>query len=199
MSLSFRIRLSLSFILFSIFVIGQSVNRQPNIIFILADDMGWTDLGCYGNKFYETRNIDKLSEGGIRFTQAYAACPVCSPTRASIMTGKFPARLQLTNFIKGERTDEKSPVLPALWKPYLEGGEVTLPELLKTTGYTTGMVGKWHLGNDKGQSPWEQGFDYTRMIGKNGLDYYNYSIYHDSYQKEFTDHGKDYLTDKLTN
>jgi arylsulfatase A-like enzyme len=114
------------------------------------------------------------------------------------MTGKYPARLQLTNYIKGERTDPQSPVLPANWKPYLEGSEITLPELLKTKGYTTGMVGKWHLGNDKGQSPWEQGFDYSRMIGKNGLDYYNYSIYQDSYQNEFVDKGTEYLTDKLT-
>jgi arylsulfatase A-like enzyme len=114
------------------------------------------------------------------------------------MTGKYPARMQLTNYIKGERTDKDSPVLPAKWKPYLEGSETTLPELLKTKGYTTGMVGKWHLGNAEGQSPWDQGFDYSRMIGKNGLDYYNYSIFLDSYDNEFTDTGKEYLTDKLT-
>jgi len=173
-------------------------NPSPNIVFIMADDMGWMDLGCYGNPFNETPNIDKLASQGVRFTQAYAACPVCSPTRASIMTGKYPTRLQLTNYIKGERTDPQSPVLPANWKPYLEGSETTLPELLKNKGYTTGMVGKWHLGNDKGQSPWEQGFDYSRMIGKNGLDYYNYSIFQDSYQNEFTDKGTEYLTDKLT-
>jgi len=177
---------------------AQTSVQQPNIVFILADDLGWTDLGCYGNKFNETPNIDKLAENGIRFTQAYAACPVCSPTRASILTGKYPARLQLTNYIKGERTDENSPVLPANWKPYLEGTETTLPELLKTKGYITGMVGKWHLGNEEEQTPWSQGFDFSRMIGKNGLDYYNYSIFLDSYKTEFTDNGKEYLTDKLT-
>ena len=173
-------------------------NSTPNIVFIMADDMGWKDLGCYGNPFNETPNIDQLAGKGIRFTQAYAACPVCSPTRASIMTGKYPARLHLTNYIKGERTDPQSPVLPAKWTPWLDGTETTLPELLKSKGYTTGMVGKWHLGNDKGQSPWEQGFDYSRIIGKNGLDYYNYSIYQDSYQNEFVDKGTEYLTDKLT-
>lgn len=173
-------------------------NNKPNIVFILCDDMGWKDLGCYGNQFTETPNIDKLAQGGMLFTQAYAACPVCSPTRASIMTGKYPARLQLTNYIKGERIGKNSPVLPAKWKPYLETQEITLAEILKKQGYTTGMAGKWHLGNDKGQNPWEQGFDYTRMIGKNGLDYYNYSIYIDSYQNEFTDNGTEYLTDKLT-
>ena len=155
-------------------------------------------MGCYGNKFNETPNIDKLAQSGIRFSQAYAACPVCSPTRASIMTGRYPARLQLTNYIKGERTDEKSPVLPARWKPYLEARETTIAELFKTKGYTTGMVGKWHLGNHDSIAPWNQGFDYSRMIGKNGLDYYNYSVYIDSYNKEFADSGNIYLTDKLT-
>lgn len=133
-----------------------------------------------------------------RFTQAYAACPVSSPTRASIMTGKYSARLQLTNFIGGNRTDPLSPVLPANWKPYLEAGQITIPELLRQKGYANGMVGKWHLGNQDSIAPWNQGFDYSRMIGKNGLDYYNYSIFIDSYQKEFTDHGTEYLTDKLT-
>lgn len=173
-------------------------HNQPNIVFILADDLGWKDLACYGNPFNETPQLDKLAQSGVRFTQAYSACPVCSPTRASIMTGKYPARLQLTNFIAGNRTDPKSPVLPAKWKPYLEAQEITVAELLKQKGYTTGMVGKWHLGGEDSIAPWHQGFDFTRMIGKNGLDYYNYSIYCDSYQNEFTDHGTEYMTDKLT-
>jgi arylsulfatase A len=87
-------------LLFFMILSGQQSANQPNIVFILTDDLGWNDLSCYGNKFNETPHIDKLAESGIRFTQAYAACPVCSPTRASIMTGKYPARLQLTNFIK---------------------------------------------------------------------------------------------------
>ena len=175
--------------------VGQ---KRPNIVFILADDLGWKDLSCYGNPFNETPNLDKLAKSGIRFTQAYAACPVSSPTRASIMTGKYPARLQLTNFIAGNRTDPNSPILPANWQPYLEAREITIPELLKQKGYTTGMVGKWHLGNQDSIAPWNQGFDYSRMIGKNGLDYYNYSIYLGSYKEEFIDHGTEYLTDKLT-
>jgi len=173
-------------------------NPSPNIVFIMADDMGWMDLGCYGNRFNETPHIDQLASQGIRFTQAYAACPVCSPTRASILTGKYPARLGLTNFLVGNRTDEKSPVLPANWKPYLEARETTVAELLKQKGYTTGMVGKWHVGAHDSIAPWNQGFDHSRMIGKNGLDYYNYSIYLDSYKNEFSDHGTEYLTDKLT-
>jgi arylsulfatase A-like enzyme len=178
--------------------IGLSQEPKPNIVFILADDLGWKDLVCYGNKHNETPALDALAESGIRFTQAYAACPVSSPTRASIMTGKYPARLQLTNFIAGNRTDTASRVLPAPWKPYMESQEVTIAELLKEKGYVTGMVGKWHLGGHDSLAPWSQGFDYSRMIGKNGLDFYNYSIYSDSYSNEFTDHGKEYLTDKLT-
>jgi len=183
-----------------VFFAGTTIfaQQKPNIVFILTDDMGWKDLGCYGNKYTETPNIDSLARSGILFTQSYAACPVSSPTRASIMTGKYPARLQLTNFLVGNRTDPASPVLPAPWKPYLEAREVTVAELLKEAGYKTAMIGKWHLGSHDSIAPWSQGFDYTRMIGKNGLDYYNYSIYEDSYQKEFTDKGTDYLTDKLT-
>lgn len=174
------------------------IGNKPNIVFILADDLGWTDLGCYGNPYNETPAIDLLAKGGVRFTQAYASCPVCSPSRAGLMTGKYPARLQLTNFIGGERTDPKSPVLPAKWKQYLGASEKTIAEMLKEQDYVTGEVGKWHLGGADSLSPWNQGFDYSRMIGKNGLDYYNYSIYCDSYNKEFTDHGKEYMTDKLT-
>jgi arylsulfatase A-like enzyme len=183
-----------------VFFAGTAVlaQQKPNIVFILADDMGWKDLGCYGNKNTETPNIDSLARSGILFTQSYAACPVSSPTRASIMTGKYPARLQLTNFIAGNRTDAASPVLPAPWKPYLEAGEVTIAELLRDAGYITGMVGKWHLGGHDSIAPWNQGFKYSRMIGKNGLNYYNYSIFEDSYRKEFKDNGTHYLTDKLT-
>lgn len=177
-------------------VLAQDV--KPNIVFIIADDLGWKDLACYGNKFTETPNLDSIAKTGMLFTQAYAACPVSSPTRASVLTGKYPARLQLTNFIAGNRSDPASPVLPAPWKPYLEARETTLAELLRSTGYSTAMVGKWHLGGHDSIAPWNQGFTFTRMIGKNGLDYYNYSIYIDSYKEEFSDTGKEYLTDKLT-
>ena len=177
---------------------AQEQLSRPNIVFILADDMGWKDLSCYGNNFNETPHIDSLAGSGIRFTQAYAAAPVSSPTRASILTGKHPAELKLTNFIVGDKTDPKSPVLPAKWTPYLSSKEITLAEILKQNGYRTSMVGKWHLGTGDSIAPWNQGFDYTRMINKNGLDYYNYSIAIDSYQNEFVDKGTDYLTDKLT-
>ncbi len=177
-----------------------SQKQKPNIIFILADDLGWADLGCYGNPFNETPNIDRLAKSGIKFTQSYSSSPVCSPSRASFMTGKHPARLQLTNFLVGERTDSLSPVLPAPFQKSLPSSEITLAERLKAVGYQTGFIGKWHLASVPTDSlaPWGQGFDYARSIGQNGLDYYNYSIFEDSFKKEFKDTGTDYLTDKLT-
>ncbi len=196
---------SLILLLTSVSAGGYTQNPSlPNIVFILADDLGWSDLSCYGNPFNQTPHLDKLAKAGVRFTQAYAACPVCSPTRASIMTGKHPARLHLTNFIAGARVDTASPVIPPKWSPQLEAEEITLAELLQSKGYKTGMVGKWHLhskepGKLRTQGPWAQGFEFSRMIGKNGLDYYNYSILGDSpLQTDYEDTGTVYLTDKLT-
>lgn len=183
----------------SVLPVTAQIQKNPNIVFILTDDLGWKDLACYGNPHNETPVLDSLARSGVMFTQSYASCPVCSPTRASILTGKYPARLNLTNFLVGTRTDPESPVLPPPdWKTYLGASEVTLPELLKEQGYSTAMVGKWHVGSHDSIAPWSQGFDYTRLIGKNGLDFYNYSIFLDSYQNEWTDNGTHYLTDKLT-
>jgi len=129
---------------------------RPNIIFILADDLGYMDIGANNRgTFYETPNLDRLASQGIRFTQAYAACPVCSPTRASILTGKYPARLQLTDFIGGRRAGK---LLPAEYLHYLPLEEVTIAEALKEAGYATGLFGKWHLGG-KPYLPEAQGFD----------------------------------------
>ena len=172
--------------------------KKPNIIFILADDLGYMDLGCYGNPYNETPHLNKLANGGVRFTQAYAASTVCSPSRAAIMTGLHPARLKLTNFLIGNRTEADSPLLPAQWKTYLGSKEITLAQRLKSMGYQTGMIGKWHLGSGDSLAPWNRGFDYSRMIGKNGLDYYNYGIFENSFQKVFEDDGKTYMTDKLS-
>ncbi len=183
----------------SVIPVTAQIQKNPNIVFILTDDLGWKDLGCYGNPHIETPVLDSLAKSGVLFTQSYASCPVCSPTRASILTGKYPARLKLTNFLVGNRTDPDSPVLPPPdWKTYLGASEVTLPEILKEKGYSTAMIGKWHVGSHDSIAPWSQGFDYTRLIGKNGLDFYNYSIFLDSYQNEWFDNGTEYLTDKLT-
>lgn len=139
-------------------------NQKPNFLFILADDYGWSQLGCYGSKYYETPNIDGLAVEGMKFTDAYAACPVCSPTRASIMTGKYPARLHLTDFIAGGRFPYDKYKQPD-WQKFLPLEEVTFAEVLKTAGYTTASFGKWHLSIDKKPpkslpyNPDKQGFD----------------------------------------
>lgn len=189
----------LVFFLFSTITSSFAQNPdQPNIIFILTDDLGYTDLPAYGNPFQEAPNLDFLAENGLKFTDAYSSSPVCSPSRAGILTGIHSTRYHLTNFIAGNRKADSLSIDPANWNPFLEGKQVTLAELFKEKGYQTAMIGKWHLGNEEDQTPWSQGFDFSRMIGKNGLDYYNYGVFEDSYQNIFLDSGKHYLTDKLT-
>lgn len=132
---------------------------QPNIVFILIDDMGWKDLAAYGSEFYETPNLDRLSSEGMTFTDAYAACPVCSPTRASCLTGRYPARLGVTQWIGGHTVGKLQDV------PYhhaLPLSEVTIASVLRDAGYQTWHVGKWHLG-PKQAWPEKHGFD--RNIG----------------------------------
>lgn len=134
--------------------------RKPNFLFILVDDLGWTDLGCYGSKFYESPNIDKLALQGMRFTNAYAASPVCSPTRASIMTGKHPARLNITDWIPGDRPKNRKLLGPAI-NNELPLEEITIAETLRGAGYKTFFAGKWHLGGE-GFYPEDQGFEINK-------------------------------------
>ncbi len=134
-----------------------SQERPPNIVVILIDDMGWRDLGCYGNQFHDTPNIDRLAAEGVRFTDAYAAAPVCSPTRAAVMTGKYPARVGITDFIPGHWRPWAKLVPPPILN-HLPLEEVTLAELVKPAGYVTGYFGKWHLGG-RAFFPDRQGFD----------------------------------------
>lgn len=139
---------------------GPAIAADPplNVIVILADDLGGRDLGCYGSKYYRTPNIDGLAKDGVRFTDAYAACPVCSPTRASLITGKYPQRYGVTDWLPGraDRPDQR------LLRPKLPEGlaleAVTLAEVLRGAGYVTASMGKWHLGGDA-MSPDKQGFD----------------------------------------
>ncbi|MBN2309381.1 MAG: sulfatase, partial [Candidatus Hydrogenedentes bacterium] len=116
---------------------AAAAGRRPNIILVLVDDLGWADLGCWGNTFNETPNLDRLAREGVRFTDAYSAAPVCSPTRASIMTGQYPWRVGITNYLRGDDTNYLSPEV-----------HYALPKALGDSGYATGIIGKWHLMGD---------------------------------------------------
>src|SRR5215207_6590490 len=129
---------------------ASSSVRPPNILLILADDLGTTPVGVYGNPYYQTPNIDRLAREGLRFTDAYAACPVCSPTRAALMTGKYPARTHVTDFIAGAAFPYARLNQPE-WQKFLPLSETTIAEELKPRGYATALFGKWHLA--KGYVP----------------------------------------------
>jgi arylsulfatase A len=134
-----------------------SGNPTPlNIVLILVDDLGWTDLSCMGSKFYETPHIDRLAAGGMKFTQAYSACTVCSPSRAAVLTGRYPARLHLTDWISGHVRPRAKLKVPE-WTQHLEHGETTLAEALGARGYISASIGKWHLGGEAFH-PETQGF-----------------------------------------
>ncbi len=163
---------------------------SPNILFFLADDLGWRDTACYGSEFYETPAIDRLAAEGVRFTQAYAAHPRCVPSRAALMTGKFPARLKS----------------PGPWEGALPLSEVTIAEALKEAGYVTFFAGKWHLGGE-GRLPSDQGFDINIAGGHAGAPrsyFWPYnksrSAHGEAHGIEGLDDGKEgeYLTDRLT-
>ena len=132
--------------------------KQTNFLFFLVDDMGWADIGANGSTYHETPNIDRLAKSGMRFTQGYAAGSVCSPTRASIMTGRHPVRVDITDWIPGQANRPANPLLHPEDRSHLPLEETTIAEALKEHGYQTFFAGKWHLG-DKGQWPTEQGFD----------------------------------------
>jgi len=169
---------------------AQIDKRPPNIIFILGDDLGWAELGCYGNTFNETPNLDKLASEGMRFTQAYAAAPVCSPYRASLMTGQYPVRTGITDYLRPD--DPK----------HLSTDYVTLSEMLKNVGYTTGIVGKWHLTGyanhgAKEIGPTEHGFDEVMVSENRGIANGSYFFpYH--FNKEIRPRlpGREYLVDR---
>jgi len=149
----------------SLMVFSLQAQRQParpNIVVILADDLGWTDLSAYGSTFYETPNLDKLAAKGVLFTQNYATCSVCSPTRASLMTGKYPVKTGVTDWIRGRQEDgkarpyEKLIAQPTAYQLALE--EKTIGEFALSNGYKTFFAGKWHLGEEEKYWPENQGF-----------------------------------------
>ncbi len=139
---------------------------HTNVLFILADDYGWADAGCYGSTFYETPNLDRLAGAGMRFTDGYAASPICSPTRSSILTGKSPARTNNTQYFggpqPGERYKRNTRLWPARYHDVMDLEETTLAEVFKEHGYTTFFAGKWHLGHKKEFWPEVQGFDINK-------------------------------------
>ena len=147
--------------------------KHPNVIFFLVDDLGWSDVGCYGSKYYETPAIDQLAGEGMRFENAYAACCVCSPSRASILSGKYPGRLHITHAIPIDGSARmaaqgiQTPLLDADYVKNMPLEEVTIAEALKSVGYKTGMIGKWHVCWDKEYYPEYQGFDVN--IGGDGM------------------------------
>jgi len=132
--------------------------QQPNVVLIVVDDMGWKDLGVYGSDFHKTPQIDNFAKDGVLFTNAYSACTVSSPTRASIMTGKYPAKLHLTDWIEGHKMPKAKLQIPD-WTMYVALEETTLAEVFKSNGYSTAHIGKWHLGENEKYWPENQGFD----------------------------------------
>lgn len=131
---------------------------KPNVVLIVADDLGWRDLGCYGSTYHKTPNLDRMAKDGARFTEFYAACPVCSPTRASLLTGRYPQRMNLTDWLPGRPDNSNQKLKRPVIDQQLPLGELTLAEVFKSAGYTTGLIGKWHLGGE-GFGPKKQGFD----------------------------------------
>lgn len=181
-------------------LLSFKVLSKPNVLFILIDDMGWMDLGCQGNKNLRTPNIDNLAKGGMRFTDAYAPAPVCSPTRAAIITGQSPARLQITNHLPHQDrfTPKDSKLLPAKMLNHLSLESETLAERLKKDAhYATAFIGKWHLytGRDKKYNPLNQGFD----INIGGCSYGGPPTFFDPYRIDFLPDRKEgeYLPNRL--
>jgi arylsulfatase A-like enzyme len=177
---------------------------KPNIVFILIDDMGWADGGCFGSKFYQTPQLDALAASGVRFTQAYAACAVCSPTRAALMTGKYPARLHITDWIPGEPAPQNSRFRLPDWQQHLSLEETTLATALKRLGYATAHLGKWHLGGGE-FLPQHQGFDTNIAGGESGHPasyFWPYGATNNSHRvpglAERGGQKGEYLTDQLT-
>ena len=179
--------------------------RKPNVIFIMVDDLGWMDLACQGNKIVDTPNIDRFAAEGMRFTSAYSAAPVCTPTRAAVLTGKSPARLHMTTHAPGGFLPKTSKFLPAKTLIDLPLEHLTIAERLKEAGYRNAFLGKWHLAGDsrrgaKGRGnvefyPEAQGFD----INLGGCAYGGPPSYFDPYRIHNLAPRKkgEYLPDRL--
>ena len=171
-------------------------SKKPNVVFILVDDLGYADLGFTGSKFYETPYLDKLAKEGMVFNNAYAASPVCSPARAAIMTGKYPARLNLTDWIPGNGPQKGQKLRSNPFVLQLDLKELTIAEAFKDGGYKTMFAGKWHLGEEEKYYPQHQGFDINIAGNRTGHPRTYFSPYKNP-QISNGQHGE-YLTDRLT-
>jgi arylsulfatase A-like enzyme len=164
---------------------AQAKKKKPNILFILVDDLGYGDLSCYGAKDMKTPHIDSLVKAGIRFNNFYANCPVCSPTRASLLTGRYPDLVGVPGVIRTHSTNN--------WG-YLSQKAITLPQMLKRAGYKTAAIGKWHLGLDSPNRPTDRGFDFFHgFLGDMMDDYYHHRRHGNNYmrlnEKEISPNG----------
>ena len=199
----------IQFLLLTVLAIGllacsngneEASQVKPNVILIIADDMGWYDLGSYGSDFIETPNLDALAEGGVRFTNAYAPASLCSPSRASILTGLHPVEVNITEHIHGPF--RPSPAIPLITPDIdqaLRSEFYTVGEMMKREGYHTDYIGKWHLGGGSA-GPKTQGFDFAYAANYHGLpNSFFYPFFNHAMEdiKSDSEEG-DYLTDKLT-
>lgn len=191
---------SLSIATMAVPILTQAAN--PNVVFIVIDDMGWKDLQIYGSDFHKTPAIDQLAADGVLFTDAYAACTVSSPTRASLMTGKYPAKLHLTDWIEGWKMPDAKLNVPD-WTMYLPVEETTMADLFKRAGYKTVHIGKWHLGEDPKYWPEYHGFDINIGGWSKGAPFRNKQ---EGFNGYFTPYGNprledgpegEYLTERL--
>ncbi len=177
---------------------AQQSNEKPNILFIIADDLGWKDTSFNGSQFFETPNLDKLAGQGMFFTNAYANAPNCAPSRAAIMSGQYAPRTGVYTVGSSERGElEWRALIPTPNQHRLDADKITIAESLKPAGYTTGFVGKWHLGATRDQNgPAEQGFDVNVAGCYNGKP----ASYFSPYRHEILKDGPEgeYLTDRLT-
>lgn len=197
--------MAIIFVLFHHVLIAQEKTEfandweKPNVLFILVDDLGWTDMGCYGSEYYDTPNLDEFSQKAVRFTNAYSASPVCSPTRAAIMTGKHPVRVNITDWIPGMPIERaKNPKLsPPEDIHNLPLEEITIAEVFKEQGYKTFYAGKWHLGETPEYWPENQGFDINKGGHNKGSPP---GGYYSPYKNPRLENGPDgeYLTTRLT-
>lgn len=171
---------------------------KPNVVIVFVDDLGWKDLGCYGSSFYETPNIDQLAGQGAVFSRAYSSCNVCSPTRASLLTGKYPQRVGFTSWLNPDKLSGANSA-----ETYLPPSETTIGEAFQQAGYRTGYIGKWHVGSEEVGMPKQHGFDWQMATAKHGLPssyFHPYKGKRASADVPDLEGGKpgDYLTDVLT-